>query len=214
MTITDIQQGELFTVRVYKTYMGRVWANTYELQAEQAASNGEAVWAQAVNDIVRLEQALHLDAVMFDRVVVSTWVPDNIPYNPQNFSSYPISLRGAKGANAPGLPLTSALFVRRDVSTGRDGKLFYRGSLDGNDIGGTMPFFTLRDSVRVSLQQQINNWFAQYHPLSGILYLVMVGVNAAGQQHVRRVLSLTVMERIVSKKLDNRWFDRRSRPNP
>lgn len=208
MTVISINDGELFTVRIYKSSAGQVWANTYEIQAIAGQTGTEALWTQAVDDLVRLEATLHFRAVNFDRVVVSTWVPDSRPYNPDNFTVFPVSRTGLRTPNQGVLPLTSALFVRRNAIVGRDGKLFYRGAVDAGYLASSYPIPRLSPDTISILQQELNNWFSQYHPLAGAFRLVMIGVNRANQIHIRPVVSLAVSERVVSKKLDNRWFDR------
>ena len=59
MTLSNISQGEVFTVRSYKQFAGFVWANNYEVEATQDISNPSTELEFLAHRIVELEKNLH-----------------------------------------------------------------------------------------------------------------------------------------------------------
>ena len=92
MSLSTILQGEVFTVRSYKQYVGFAWANNYEVEATQDISNPSTELEFLANRIVELEKNLHLAGITIDRVTISTYVPDSLPYNPNNVATFPFSV--------------------------------------------------------------------------------------------------------------------------
>jgi len=205
MSLSTILQGEVFTVRSYKQYVGFAWANNYEVEATQDISNPSTELEFLANRIVELEKNLHISGITIDRVTISTYVPDSLPYNPNNVATFPFSVFATRQAPSEVLPLELCLFVRRNVNFGRDGRLLYRGCLHEGDMSATAFRPLLTTSAVNSLQNIINNWRAV--GLGNAFRLVMASGFPA-PSNVRPVVSLQVSEKIVVKKYNNRYFRR------
>jgi len=205
MSLSTILQGEVFTVRSYKQYVGFAWANNYEVEATQDISNPSTELEFLANRIVELEKNLHISGITIDRVTISTYVPDSLPYNPNNVATFPFSVFATRQAPSEVLPLELCLFVRRNVNFGRDGRLLYRGCLHEGDMSATAFRPLITTSAVNSLQNIINNWRAV--GLGNAFRLVMASGFPA-PSNVRPVVSLQVSEKIVVKKYNNRYFRR------
>ena len=73
MTLRNIQQGEVVTVRIYKQYVGFSWANNYEVAATTNINDPAQSLAAMVDRLVVLERLLHLQGVIIDRATVSSY---------------------------------------------------------------------------------------------------------------------------------------------
>jgi len=206
MPIDAVQAGEIFTVRVYKTYSGYGWANTYEVQSVTEPTNSITAIESMASAFVNLERNLHLLAVTIDRVVVSTYIPDGAPYNPSSFTTIPVSQGGLRNVGGDFLPLELALFVRRNAPVGRDGRLLYRGCLTENDmVANTFrPFIT--SSTQTSFQTILGTWFTTTFPQAA--WNLVMASGRPNPTNIRQIIGLQVSEKIAVKKLNNRYFDR------
>jgi len=206
MPIDAVQAGEIFTVRTYKNYVGFTWANSYEVQAAIEPVNSVTAIEALVSSFVALERSLHIDGVIVDRVVVSTYVPDGQPYNPSSFTSIPVSLNSQRPAVAEVLPLELTLFVRRNSPVGRDGRLLYRGCLTENDMSASAfrPFLT--GTAVTNLQTIFGTWFVSTFPTQE--WNIVMASGDPANPIVRTITGFQVSQRIVVKKLNNRYFDR------
>jgi hypothetical protein len=205
MTLAVITQGEVLTVRVYKRYAGFSWANNYEVEATQDIANPSTALEFLATRVLELERGLHLSGIVFDRVAISTYVPDSQPYNPNTVAVFPFSLNGTRVGQGSALPLEACLFVRRNVVFGRDGRLLYRGCLTDTQVSTSNLRSVLLPSAVTSYQNIINNW--RSIGLGNEFRLVM----ASGlpiPTDVRQVVNLQVSEKVVYKKYNNRYFRR------
>ena len=136
MSIVDPMVNFTYTFRIYKrlvTNPALVWANMYEVQATTDLSQADLTTAAIA--LVQFEQEIHLTDVAFDRVVISTWLADGVPYNPSSFYSEGLTgLFGQRGSNGDPLSLNHVLFVRRVVGFGQSGKVYYRRVLGEGDV--------------------------------------------------------------------------------
>jgi hypothetical protein len=202
MPINNILADEVFTVRIYKRLEGQEWANSYEVQATDNSSDPTIPIGNLRNWLVGLERAIHLSDVSFDRITISTYQPDSQPYDPTRFVSFPIFLQGQRARSGDALTLAICLFVRREVSFGRSGKLLYRGVLQEGDVAGYRSSL-LTASIN-SLQNAINTaWSARPE-----FWRLVMASGTPTPTDVREVVNLRVSEFTVVKKLDNRYFDR------
>jgi hypothetical protein len=206
MTLRNIQQGEVVTVRIYKQYVGFSWANNYEVAATTNINDPAQSLAAMVDRLVALERLLHLQGVIIDRATVSSYAPDSQPYDPDTLTTFPYSLSGQRSAPGEVLPLELCLFVRRNVNFGRDGRLLYRGCLTENDMSAAAFRPLLTTQTVNNLQNAINNWFQQ--GISPGWVLVMAS-GTPQPTSIRRVVGLQVSEKIAVKKVNNRYFRRR-----
>jgi len=202
MPVNNIAQGEVFTARIYKRLGGQEWANSYEVQATDSASDPVIAIGNLRGWLVDLERSLHLTDVFFDRITISTYQPDSRPYDPTSFTSFPIFAYGHRARSGDALTLAICLFVRREPGFGRAGKLLYRGVLQEGDVSGYDS--SVVTSTVNALQTVVN---AVWNVRPAFWRLVMAS-GAPTPTDVREVLNLRVSAMTVVKKLDNRYFDR------
>jgi hypothetical protein len=206
MPIDAVQAGEIFTVRTYKQYVGFGWANTYEVQAVITPTSSITAIENLASAFVALEQQIHIQGAVIDRVVVSTYVPDGLPYNPSSFTTIPVSLGGQRPFPADPLPLELCLFVRRNAATGRDGRLLYRACLTEADMGSVAFRPLLTTSARNSIQTVFNTWLTTTFPQSE--WNIVLASGRPNPTNIRQVINLQVSEKIAVKKVNNRYYDR------
>jgi len=206
MTVTNITNGELFTVRVYKAFGALFWANNYEFRATQDVTFAQTVIFDLVNRLVDLERPLYPNYIRLDRAVVSTYQPDSRPYNPDTFTTVPINADGTATISGDAMPIEYCVFVRRVVASGRPGKLLYRGVLDEGSVGTLGLRAVLTTTRRNQLQNLFSTWFSTFITSNVPFELVMI----SGQENinVRVVQGLTVVERVTLKQVGNAYFDR------
>jgi hypothetical protein len=205
MTLANIPQNSVITVRVYKTHGGYFWANNYEVQATENLPNAGFVLPTLANRFVDLERPLHSTAVTIDRVVISTYAPDSRPYNPDTLATYSYNVQCQRTSTSDLVPLETCLFIRRITEFGRSGKLFYRGCLYEADVGVFGFRGVLSPASLNSLRNTVNQWFQE--GLGELWRLVMASGNP-NPTNIRPLLRLEVAERLVFKKLNNRYFRR------
>ena len=205
MSVTDIQPDEVFTVRMYKRYSGFTWANTYEVQAQQTFPSSFFALRNMVEALANLEAVIHLQGVILDRGVVSTYAPDSEPYNPDSFVTFSLGLTAGRPVVGEVLPLEMCLYVRRNVFNGRYGKAYYRGALTEQDV--IAPSFRpeLTDSANSNFQNAINNWLTSGGLGTGWRFVMARG--APAPTNVRELYALDVQRKIVIKQIGNRYFD-------
>jgi len=205
MTLATITQGEVLTVRVYKQSLGYLWANNYEVEATQDIANPSTALEFLAARIVELERGLHLSGAIIDRVTISTYVPDSQPYNPNTLAVFPFSVPGTRTGPGSVLALEMCLFVRRNVTFGRDGRLLYRGCLTDQQVSSSGLRAVLLPTAVTFYQNVINSW--RSIGLGNEFRFVM----ASGlpiPTDVRQVVNLQVSEKVVFKKFNNRYFRR------
>jgi hypothetical protein len=209
MTVSNIVNGEVFTVRVYKRSAGLVWANNYEVRATQDVPLAQTAIIDLVNRLVQLEVPLHRPEVTIDRAVISTYVRDSRPYNPDAFTSIPVNVSGTNSGGGDSMPVEYCLFVRRSVATGRSGKLLYRGTLSEAAVTVDGLRAVLLSTFQDSFQNVINTWWGTTWQV-GANPFEMVMASGDESIQVRVVQGLRVSGRIVIKQWGNAYFDRNS----
>jgi len=210
MPVTSFAADDLFIVRTVKKLGAnpdRKWANTYELQATVAGSTDELL--QAGLAIVDFEKALAMTAVQFDRLLISTWAPDSVPYDPGAFISSALSSSGLRGGQADMQPLTSALSLARVAPSGRFGHIFLRGYLleDDTSAPAGKSVLTNRTFVQGNVDSAITGSGLDDFigvGATGGFRIVMVG-SSSGQ--VRPVLGFSV-QGVTQLPVDHTWFNR------
>jgi hypothetical protein len=216
MSVENVGEGELFTVRTYKeTYNSPflTWSNTYEIQAAEAGQ-GEFELAAAAMKLLQFERAISQDTSRFTRATVSTWEPDEGAYDVRDFVSVPVDFLGAvtSPVAAESLPLDVCLFLRRDVKSGRYGKLFIRRALDEADVTGNFGPITMEPAALTAVAARVVaaegehiEGFLGDAPESGF-NLVMAGLS--GQLLNIRKIRQFVVSGVRRVKYNNRYFDR------
>jgi hypothetical protein len=129
-----------FIIRVFKSWGARDperrWSNAYEITSPTLTS--PEAQEPTMEMIVAAERHIHLPDVQFLEATISTWLPDSHPYDPTAFTTYDltgIGTRSTAGADAnSALDSNVCYLVKRQCTTGRSGKLFYRGCLLEQDV--------------------------------------------------------------------------------
>jgi hypothetical protein len=211
--LQTLESGEIITVKTYKIVPNAeiAWANTYEFVSISditdpiSASNALKALADTIRDF---EVSILVDSFVFDRVVLSTYVPDGVPYNPYSFVSVPYNKAGdyyVPGATP--LPLQFAVLVKRQVNYGRQGNLLLRGAANVQDVqissGGAVISLGRLNTLRTA----VDNFLVA---IAGTNFrMVMVsGSPNPDPNTLRPVDQLSVKEKMSFKKLNNRYFDR------
>ena len=208
MPLQYVTNGEVFTVRVYKLFNQFRYANTYEIVAKaDANATNEAYWKNVADQFVDLEKDIHLTFIQIDRVVISSYVPDGLPYNPTSFISIPYNVYGTSNISGFDIvPANMCMIVRKNVIFGRDGRNFYRGTMTEAHMVGGFPEATLSDARRNDVQTRFNAWYTTF--LNATDFSVCLASGKPNPTNVRVVTNFVVERRITSKKINNRYFKR------
>jgi len=208
--------GELFTLRVFKetdVSPTQVWSNAWEVQAQGATSLADLNEFAAA--VVAFERGMSQDTVRFNRYVLSTWVPDGEPYDPETFTSQPLEGLGTVSSppDAETLPLNVVLFVKREVATGRYGKLFLRRALDETEVSGRYGDWRIDPSALAVIETRVTTLLAS----SGLgdylaggetgLRLVMAAVPSGGGAVVTRAVTDLTPAGCRTVRWNNRYYD-------
>lgn len=214
MSVTSFAEGDKFVVRIIKSHHDNPsdqWVNNYEFEATAAGTEGALLtMGDAVTDF---EKALHLNVVDFDRMTISTWEADSVPYDPAAFISTPLTGSGATGVVTGAEPLNECLSVARACASGRFGHIFYRGALDAAEVFAPSGIQSLIDDDEI--QTRITAALAassleDYVGVSPAAPLHMVLISKDGTQ-VRSVIGL-IPAGVSFLPLDHAWFNRTTGP--
>ena len=213
MTVESFVANDLFVARVFKHHQNNpdnVWANSYEFRAVAGGDEGDLL--TLANILLLFERNVHLEFVDFDRVTISTWEADSVPYDPAAFISVAVGGSGILGLeDSEALSLNQTLAVARVANFGRFGHLFYRAQLTEAEVVAPAGKTVLQN--RATKQGVIDTAITTAE-LDGYLgtaptaALGMVMVNADGTQ-VRAVLGLAV-QGVTTLPTDHAWFNRTS----
>jgi len=201
--------GDLYTVRVTKSLLtnpDNVWANSYEFRTTEDTTEGNLLLLSA--KLVEFEAAFHTSDVIFQRVLISTWEPDSVPYNPDVFISTTLTAIGAIDLGGTGLSLDQCLSVTRQVNSGRFGHLYYRGCLDESEVSSPAgkTILNSRSDQQTKISTALTeSGFEDYIGEDGSPFQLVM-INADGTQ-VRTVSALNAAG-VAKVKTDHRWFNR------
>jgi hypothetical protein len=128
----------IFLVKTFKSYGGRSdsgqYSNSYHIQTGKAID--DAGWVAAVNTIVGAEKDLHHFFTNFMRVLVTPFAEN--PLNAPARALRTFELQGVGNRNVPaganGLDLNVCLMIKRQLASGRSGRLYLRGALHEADV--------------------------------------------------------------------------------
>jgi hypothetical protein len=212
MTVLSFVADDLFTLRVTKylsTNPANKWQNSYEFQANDGG--GEAELLALGTALVEFESSFHHDVVTFDRLLISTWEADSVPYNPSTFISSTLTAVGGIGPVGDLLALNTCLSVARIAGSGRFGHIFYRGVLEEVEISAPAGVNIL--ASRAAQQTKINDALTDsgledYVGVAptGAFRLVMVDKTGA---QVRNVIQVRA-QGVSTIPTDHAWFNRTS----
>jgi hypothetical protein len=213
MTVLSFVADDKFIIRISK-YIGgvpdRKWTNSYELAA--VASGGETDLLDAATKLVEFEANITYQVVTFDRVLVSTWIPDSVPYNPSAFIASTLTQEGILSMSGSQLePINMCLDVRRNCTHGRFGHLFYRGALVETMVESPSGRASLasRSTVQGVIDTAISTSHADDLIGSTATPLKLVMINKTGSE-MRDVIGLQAAG-VSIVPFDHTWFNRRPR---
>lgn len=210
MSVTDIATGDKFIYRVVKSHSAnpdRKWANSYEFQTVNVVTEVQLLALGVA--LVNFEIAIHLGIVVFEKLIISTWEADSVPYDPTSFISTTLTGSGAFGGAGDPIGLTQPLVVARAASYGRNGHLFYRGALTESMVESPAGKTILTDKPGV--QDTIGDGLSSsglgdYIGVTPEEDLRMVLVSADGTQ-VRPAINL-IVQGVTTLPVDHAWFNR------
>lgn len=214
MSATDPQQGEILRVSVFKYHENTIsdkFVTGYEFQA-LGTGLGIVGVNQLVNNVVNFEKEMTRNTISFDRAVVSTWAEEPGGYDPSQFVVVDLTGTGAIAGSNTDLPLEAALFVRRTVASGRQGKLFLRGYLSETRVENNSGQWVLSDpaAAQNALDAAISTSITGYLGGAAVDWqMVLHGANKAGTLYTRPVLSLGVVG-VTWAKRSRKHYDRSS----
>jgi len=210
MTVLSYAENDLFTVRIVKYHNAnpaRKWANAYEFRSTLAGSTDELLALGSA--LINFEQQMHKTFVRFDRLLISTWEADSVPYDPASFLSTTITASGLYGGSGDALSLNQCLSITRQAQSGRFGHIFYRGFLDEPIVtspAGT-PSLVGPDDVQDQVDSALSSsGMDDYVGITPAGAFGMVMVNRDGS-NVRPVTALHV-QGISVLPMDHAWFNR------
>ena len=128
----------IFLMRTFKSFGGRSdtgqFSNTYHIRSDAAID--AAGWADVVNTVIAVERPLALTSTSFMRALITPFAEN--PLNQPEHVMRTIELQGTGAREIPagfhGLDLNVALILKRQLATGRSGRMFLRGGLHEQDV--------------------------------------------------------------------------------
>jgi len=210
MTVHDFDTGARFVIRVFKNHFDNpsdTWVNSYEFKANESGTEG--VLIELGNEVVAFEKAMHGVKISFNRMTISTWEEDSVPYNPLAFISTTLTGVGAVGEVTGLEPLNECLSVSRVCASGRVGHIFFRGALDAAEVFSPGGRATLIDDTEIQGRIDDALTASGLGETLGVLSagsFQMVLIDKPGTT-VRNVVGL-VAAGVSFLPLDHAWFNR------
>jgi hypothetical protein len=210
MPVGSFDADDRFIYRITKYHSfnpDNKWVNSYEAVAVTSGTEVELLALGTA--LVEFESGLHFDVVIFDRLLISTWEADSVPYDPTAFISSPLTAEGVKDlGDSELIGLSNCLDVRRFTASGRYGHIFYRGCLEESMV--TAPSGKTVLSDRPAVQTDVDNLVTSSgigeYLAGGHNALILAMINSDGTQ-VRQLTSLSVGQ-VSQVPLDHSWFNR------
>jgi hypothetical protein len=212
MTVATFIEGDRFIYRIVKhlaTNPANSWVNTYEVVAVEAGDESDLLGLGVI--LNAFEAELHKDTVDFEKLTISTWQPDSVPYDPSAFISLPLTTSGTVGPVGDQLALNQCLVVARTASFGRFGHLFYRGVLNEADTHAPAGKTILvdragqQDNVDAARTSSGLDAFVG----SGATEVLRLAMISADGTDVRQIRNLAVTG-ATTLPTDHAWFNRRT----
>lgn len=212
MSVLSYDAGDAFTVRIIKALTSNPdnsWGNTYELKAGAAGSEDELL--AAASKIVAFEKKMHSSVVSFLRLLISTWEPDSVPYDPAAFISSAITGLGQRSNTGNPMALQTCLSVARVCASGRLGHLFYRGVLEESDIQAPAGKNVLTDKAAQQGYMDTAITDFDFDSLIGSAGLAGLGLHMIGDTiaTARPVMGLVIVG-VAQVPNDHAWYNRSS----
>jgi hypothetical protein len=213
MSIATPDVGNVFGLTVKKELAGSQdvsWVNTYAVIVNGTGVT-YATLIELANNFSEYERLMHCVDVNIVGTRLSTYEADSNPYNGDEFVDVPFGLTGTKIIAGAMLPLSTCLYVNREVQTGYLGKLFYRGALGSGDVvstsGGTTLTSRLEQQGRLNLALVAGNIPDYYAGGDSPIKMVMVAASGS----LRMVRSL-VTKAVANVKRNKSWYNRKVQP--
>lgn len=212
MSVLSFGEEDLFVVRTIKsltTNPNNKWANSYEFVS--TAVGTETTLLTLATAVIEFEATLSLSTVRFDRVTVSTWAADSVPYNPETFISTTVTAEGEVTPATDQLPLNQCMSVARVAASGRFGHLFYRGLLVEGDVTAPAGIQVLvnRPGKQTDVEAALaSSGLAEYIGTSHTAELVLCMISKDGFQV--RIVEELLVQGVSTIPQDHAWFNRTS----
>ncbi len=199
---------DLCTIRVYMSTLNDfvTWANTHEYYAPNTLEYDGQVTACDI--IANAYADILLPDFKVKKVVLSTFVRDGQPYNPDSFVVFEYNLQGRRTrSGSESLDLNVCLTMNRRTDSGRNGRFLLRGVLTEamvRSVGGVYEFTLpggLDQNDFLAAEQQIRD----LRVLANNLVMVMAPSTATNfnSPNVRLVGGIS-RGKIAFKRLKNR----------
>jgi hypothetical protein len=210
MSVLTFTTNDRFIFRIIKHYStnpSRQWSNSYEVLANSTGSLGDLTVLGSALEL--FEATLHNTFTVFDRLVISTWVADSVPYDPDSFYVAELSGAGTRDTSGELEPITTCLSVARQPTSGRLGHIFYRGVLSQGDTSAPSGITVLNSPA--ALTSELNDALTDSE-LNGYLGLgaegplVLAMVNKSGTN--TRIVNALKIAGVVQLPVDHAWFNR------
>lgn len=193
-----------------------VWRNTYEInRLSPAETLGDPT--SFLTGWLTKEADLHSTYVRLFRATLATYVEDGLPdqaYNPGSFVTIDVApIPGTRALGTEPMPRHVTLSVKRQVETGRSGKLHYRGVLDEQDVaGGSTLDPALTTAATNELQTLLTDFFVDtssaldLYMSGGAVHALVSTSEVTGFAH--RTVQGLVVRGVSVRKPDHKYFDR------
>lgn len=213
MSYVDPGVGEDFSARCIFKLDGPIplrWAVTHEFSTNVGGDSGSI--DGLVETLATFHTSLLLPVFALEKIVVSTLAEDGSPYDPTTFKVYEFGAAGTRtGPTGEAYALESCVLVARVASSGRNGHMMLRGYLTEDDVQAVGGRVSLADlgAVQGEITDQItvsglNAFLSGGSPADAQLYMISPGLI----DNDERAISTFLAQRLTSKKLNNKYFDR------
>lgn len=199
-------EGEAFKVTIFKSLVANpalVWRNTYEIKMGSTPST--SVLVGAMETIAVFERGIHLNTVLVEYGIASTWTADSNPYGGDEFSRVDYNLIGGIVPVGDPEPLQICLNVAFGASTGRTGYRMYRGCLSEADVTSTA------GNPRMTNITTINTRIGDAILASSIDDLIGATIGNAAlilkNPETERLVGSIGARKVSVKKLNNKYFN-------
>lgn len=145
--------GTFFSLRHYRKLTTNpllAFANTLEFVSREIVTSENA--AKLIDDWSAFYLALSMADAEMDRAVLSTWVEDGAPYDPDSFITRPLSGLGTRGTITDAMSLNNCLFIRKETGSGNNGKIFIRRFLSEGDTHSPSGTLALLDAPAIQAE--------------------------------------------------------------
>jgi hypothetical protein len=209
MSVLEPGAAESFIFRLWKHHNNNPavkWVNTYEARFTALGSSEDL--DSLLFGLAAFEATLLYTTATIEYGTISTWEEDGHPYNPDAFRTTTLNLGGERDPGSAYVEdLRVVVYVRRDVSSGRIGKLELRNSVASTEVGTPAGSFALLEPG--DMQTLINSGISaggldtNFAGGSAQPHLAMIGA-----EQVTRFITGFSVGGVSIVKLNHKYFDR------